>query len=515
MVDYKLLSVMGFIVLAFILLNGCAGTKKSGREVMEKKPLAAAGIDSSVIAGADSLADDLFVSWERQKLAAQKQSTGESEVSESNRLWDVFSGKLDSTSVNPADTLQAITQFNKGAEHLIALQKLQNSSQEISEQQLKKQSLVHLDSARVYFEQSFILNPFDTNTRLWLARVYQLLAERFLADAYMNKAAIVLENLLKIDKGQHGLYGRLGQVYMALENWEKAHRNFREAEDVLQQTALFLVPEGQSISDSTVEAATDSTAWFLYVYYQAEMNIRVYNAETALANLTRAETLTRNAEDSLTIKSTRDWIDWDDGNILASEYRDELQDLVKNEAYSKAADGYKSLAKRLKTDRARREIEWLLAVLEYSHLDKAGQALERMASVAKFYLDDTSGVARADTMYRQYYISYGTMCHNRGLKYLKEKQFRKALAYFQQSCTIPWKQRAKSYLEIAKLSINNPARAVESAEQALLGRDQLSAQETKDVLRIMVAGLKRLGRFEEAAAYFREYRQQANLAKSK
>lgn len=508
--------IMAFSILLGIsfIIASCAGSKPSMREMMEKEQLSAAGVDSSIVAEADSLADDLFVSWERQQLASKKQNQGEAETAESNELWTAFSKAADGGSASPEDTLAAIEEFNKGAEHLLALQELQASDTAIDADDFRKQSLTHLDSARVYFEQSFLLNPFDTNTRIWLARVYQLLAERFLEDAYMDKAAVMMENLLRVDKGQHGLYGRLGQVYMALERWQKARQNFQSAEDVLQQTAMFMVPEGEMISDSTVEAATDSAAWFLYVYYQAEMDIRLYEAESALASLERASFLSRNPEDSLTIKSTRDWINWDDGNIPASEYRDELQDLVDNDEYEDAAAGYKSLSKRLKTDRARREAEWRLAILEYSHLGKEEQALERLAVVAKYYLDDESGTALADTMYRQYYISYGTMCHNHGLMYLNDKKFRKALAYFKQSCVIPWKQRAKSYLEIAKLSINNPTQAVESAENALAGREELSRDEIKESLRIMVTALKRLGRFEEAAAYFREYRQQASIAKT-
>ncbi len=498
--------VLAILLIAFVA--SCSGSKKVS--LAPPPPTKAVGVDPGVLAEADSIADHLFVSWDRQQLAAEKRLAGEKRIEMSNELWDALEGVGDETSAE-TDTVAAVETFNKGARHLLALQKLQDGS--IDEETVRRQSLAHLDSARFHFERALQLNPFDRNTRLWLARVYQMSAERLVDDQHYGIAARFLENLIRMDKGQHGLYGRLGQIYMAMQLWTKALDKFSAAETVLSETAVFDVPDETALNDSSIAAATDSASLFLYVYYQAENHIRLYDTDEALANLTRSEEFARNEEDLATIKSTRDWIGWDDGNIRGAEFRDELLDMVDEERYKDAAKGFDALSKKLTTNRARREIQWRLAILEFTHLEKEEQAMKRMVDIADFYNTDTTGIAQTDTMFSQYFDSYGTMCHNMGLASLKLKKLRKALAYFKQATIVPWKQQAKSHVEIAKLSINNPALAVSSAEKALNLRNQLNGREQEEALRMMVEGLKRLGRFQEATRYYREYRDLVSIGK--
>jgi tetratricopeptide (TPR) repeat protein len=181
--------------------------------------------------------------------------------------------------------------------------------------------------------------------------------------------------------------------------------------------------------------------------------------------------------------------------------------LIDEQQYEEAAQGLDQLMLSLNTDRAAREVEWRLALLEFTYLGQQDKAMERMERTTAFYMNDTSGTVLSDTLYKDYYNSYGTMCHNLGLASLKEKKLRDALIYFTQACVVPWDQRAKSYLEIAKLSINNPGRAAEAAGEALAARNQLSREEQIEALRIMIESLKRLGRFKEATEYYRQYRQ--------
>lgn len=493
------------LLSAFILLPHCAGSKPARPAFGPPAPTVAAGLDSAVIARSDVLAESLFVSWERQEAAEQQRQAGQQQQEISDGLWQALSGHADSSAA-PADTAQAIGRFNQGARQLLALQQLQNAGGDPAQQRARSQT--HLDSARVYFEAAIRLNPFDANTRLWLARVYQLLAERFLADTRLPEAALMLRRLTRIDRGQHGLHGRLGEVYLRMNQWAPAKEQFARAEYVLRETAEFQVPEGVALNDSTVAAALDSAALFLYVYYQAESDIRLRRADSALVNLGRALPLARNDDDRATVSRTIDWINWDDGNILNAEYRDRLIELAGNGQHAEAAAGFARLKAGLNHLRAAREIDWRLALLEYSHLGREAQALERLAGVVRYYQNDSLRAAAADTMAATYFNSYGTMCHNQGLQALKEKQLRRALAYFTQSTEVPWPQQAKSYLEIARLSVNNPAKAVEAAGKALAAPAQLDGREQQDALRVMVGGLKRLGRFDEAKEYYRQYRRQ-------
>ncbi len=491
-----------------ILLANCAGTRPAATP--KPRVLAApAGVDSSIAIKADSLANRLFVEWEQQQRAIAVARQGEEHYQVSEELWQALSVE-DSSAAR--DTLTAIRQFNRGAQQLLKMQHLRG--QGLSDDQLRERSQAHLDSAAVYFETALQFDPFDRNTRLWLAKVYQFQAERFLGEARLEKAARVLEKLIRMDRGQHGLYGRLAQVYHNRRLWEKALRNFRKAEAVLKQTAVFRVPESQALNDAAVAAAIDSAALFLYVYYQAEDNIRLSRAGAALQDLQRALLLARTDQDRGTVQSTIDWINWDDGNLGAVVFRDTVLSWIDQQKFAKAEQGFRALLQRVKTERARREVQWRLALVEFTYTGKADQALQRMQQVVHYFRDDTTGLAEADTMRSEYFDAYGTMCHNLGLEKLKQKKLRQALTYFQQSVAIPWKQRAKSYAEIARLSINNPKAAVEAGEAALAGREQLSPAEELATLRILISALKRQGKLPEATRYFREYRQLASMVKN-
>jgi len=494
------------IVLALLLAN-CSGTRSKKAEFSESEtgPYPA-GVDSSLAAEVDSISRTIFVNWERQQQARVRFDVGEQKYEESNQMWLALMSLGDSSALQNEDSLEAIRQFNNGARQLIALRELQQQGN-LDESAFKKQSQVLMDSARTAFEQSVRLNPFDRNSRLWLSRVYQMQAERYLQTERLEYAAQSLEKLIQMDKSQHGLYGRLGQIYMSLKEWDSANYNFRMAEEVLRNTAVFQVPEEQAINDTTTAAALDSSTLFLYVYYQGESNIRRYNSAAALNDLERALPLARNEEDRQTIAATIDWIRWDDGNIHSAEERDKLLRLIDEKQYQEAAKGFDQLMLSLKSGHAARETEWRLALLEFTYLGQQDQAMERMEKITAFYMNDASGAALSDTLYKDYYNSYGTMCHNLGLASLKEKKLRDALIYFNQACAVPWDQRAKSYVEIAKLSINNPERAAEAAGEALANRSQLSREEQLEALRMMIEALKRLGKFQEATEYYREYRQ--------
>ena len=490
-------------LLATPWLHNCATQKHTVYTESDRLEVPA-GVDSAVAQVADTLARELFVPWGRQVQAREKAKMAETEVEKSNALWQALTAERDSVKLAPEDTVRAIEKFNQAGKELqqaIQLQKSERADQE----EIKKRILAHLEAARRGFEAAIQLNPFDPQTRLWLARVYQMLAQRFLSARHWEKAAEVLENLVRVERGQHGLFGRLAQSYLALERWDRALENFQKAERVLRQTAVFQVPEDRPLQDETVAAALDSATLFLYVFYQGESHIRMFQADSALYHLQRALPMARNANERNSVQSTIDWINWDDGNIAASIMRDSLLAQVDRKEYDKAARGFSGLLANLNSGKAKREINWRLALLEFSFLGQEERALSRMQEVVRFYLADST-VAPGDTMKAEYFDSYGTMCHNMGLQALKDKKYKRALAYFQQSVSIPWKQRAKSQLEIAKLSLNNPRRAHEAAVLAWASRTQLDFDEKKTVLRILVESLKRLGKFAEATDYFREYR---------
>lgn len=486
-------------LLAALLLTACAGSR-SGKLSQRAAPLLVpAGVDSSVAAAADSTAKTLFVEYPQQQQARQIADSSVAKVEKSNWLWEILSGRTDSLVV---DSVAAINRFNEAGRELqraVALDK--KVANDPAPEQIRRQALQALEAARAGFELSLRLNPFDANTRLWLARTYQLLARRFLDERNYRKAAEVLESLVRVQKDQHGLFARLADCYFALQEYQPALQNFQQAERVLAATAVFGVPPHEPLTERNIAAATDSSQRFLYLYYQGECYIKMRQADSALAVLQRAVTFAQNTQNREAAQANLRWISWDDGNIAAAEARDTLLSLVDQQKHAEAAAGMARLLPTLKTRRTRQEMSWRLATLQFNHLNQPDKALLAMQAVVKETTTNT------DSMAQKFRDTYGAMCFNQGQKMLAARKFTTALAYFQQAAEIDWNYRAKSYLELARLAANDPKRAEEFARLALAAAEQLELREEITGYELLTQALKRQGKFEEARRQFEKYRE--------
>jgi Flp pilus assembly protein TadD len=495
-----------FMLIGFLAFTACAGNYKttSNKAITKKKKtrlLVPAGVDSSVAAAADSLADNLFVSIDRETRAETHKRLGKRSTVQSDTLWKYLASELDpSFKVSQNDSIRAIEAFNAGAKNLQELAQLEQSSEKNSSPEFFKmrvQSL--LEDARKSFERALVLNPFDLETKSWLARVYQSLAMRFLDDNNHKMAIKILENLTRLEQGEHGLFARLAEGYYALEDWDAANYHFAQAEAVLRNTAGL---DFSSASD--VEHATlDTSALFYYIYYQGDTEIKMHNAQRGVQSLQRALAYASSEKERADIQSYLDWINWDDGNVEAVERRDQYLALQEQGKYREAAAGFLKLIPQLRTRRAIDETVWRLAVLEFQYLDRKNEGIDRLKHVVHLASKNQDG-APIDTTYKKYFNSYGIMCHNLGLEnFNKNRKF--AFTYFQQAAAIDWESRAKSYLEMAKLSRNNPKVVMENCRSALAAIEQLDHNERLQAYQLMVEALKRTGQFDQARSYYAQW----------
>lgn len=489
------------ILLAFVIFTGCSSL---GRLSKDKPSLhVPAGVDSTVAAEADSIADGLFVTLEREKKAGSFKDMGKAHTSASDTLWKYLTAVRDSfPAVSESDSIQAIEAFNAAARYLQELAALEQRSKAdgLSQELIEAKVYQLLQMARHNFERALILNPFDLETRSWLARVYQSLAARFLNEDDHKKAVKILENLTRLERGEHALYARLAESYYALERWEEAYTNFARAEAVLRGARGL---DFNNAGDAPEDAPVDTASLFYYVYYQGDTQAKLHRSERALMDLERAKAYPSTEAERADIQSYIDWINWDDGNVAAVELRDRCLKLEANEEHKDAAKGYKRLLAMLNTPQARDEINWRLALLEFQHLDKKDDGIARLQRVVQGAPKDETG-APVDSTYQEYFNSYGVMCHNLGLEYFK-KDRKVAFIYFKQAVAVEWENKAKSYLEIAKLSRNNPRAVLENCEQALALQEQLNEPEQMQVYRLLVEASKRLGQFDRARTYYGEW----------
>jgi len=494
--------------VAAIALCSCAGTPKSKViKTREGKIEVPVGVDTSVAMASQRMARQLFVEYPMQVKARRVADSAVVRFERSERLWKILEGRTDSTGA--VDSAAAIEKFNEAGRSLKQAVELdKQAAVSTSPAALRQQSLEALEKARVVFELSLQFNPFDNNTRLWLGKTYQLLARRFMNELNYLKAIGMFEHLVRLQREQHAFYARLGDCYFALKKYPIALQKFQTAEAVLKAATVFNVPAGRELNAASVSAATDSGAMFLYLYYQSESYIKLLDADSALYVLHRAEELAPTPESRAAAENNIKWINWDDGNIPASEKRDSLFARMDAGKFADAAKGFRKLLPDLRTARTRREIGWRLATLEFNQLRHEEEALHIMQIVVQARGRDSLAVV-ADTLYQKYIDSYGAMCFNQGQKMLAAKKFTTALTYFQQSSLLNWNYRAKSYLELGKLSVNDPPRAENFVKQALKLPGQLDHRDELAALELATQSLKRQGKFDEARQYFERYRKSA------
>lgn len=480
-------------LLFFAMLWSCAGSNSSKHHNHYKVQ---AGIDSVVARAADSLATELFIEPKAEQESETLKHRGRSIVAESDSLWALIEQRRGTLQ---KDSLEAIKAFNAGAKVIksyAALQKQENG--QFDEQKTAEKIDKMLVTAIRSFKKALYYNPFDTETHSWLAHVYTLRASRFERKKDFENATFVLEELIRLDKGNHSIYARLAENYFSIGAWKAAYEVFCEAERVLTETGFLNIDRPGATLQELADAAIDSARLFNYVFYQGVTQAKLYNADSSLAILHRAMQLAPGKTDRSSVKSYIDWINWDDGNIHGSEKRDEL--LAKQAAgkFKEAASGFWKLAKKLRTARARDEIEWRASVLTYQRVGDKERGVKGLHElIQRYQRRDSTGVAH-DSTYARYFDDYAIMCHNLGLEKVQEKDWQSAYAYFLQATKVQWRGSAKSHLEIAKIVQNNPELVLKHCKLAQKNEGTLDIREHDQLYSLLSIAYLKIGKNKEA-----------------
>lgn len=486
---YPILKYAFVCALLFVFIAACGSSKLNSKRVLDDDYKIPPGVDSTVARAADSLQVFLFVDAEKERKVEQLKSKAQERLQRSDSLWAKINQKND---VSTHDSIAASGYFNEGKRSLDEMSNKYAASNngEAKADDYKKIGL-YLDEAASAFEKAILLNPYDADARSWLARVYSLKADRFESEKDYEKAASELENLLQLEKSKHEIYYRLAENYYKINSWQPAYNIFVEAERVLKETSFMRIEDPEATLEDLNNAPVDTSILFYYRYYQGITQARLYNSDNANKILRSAEKLTQTEKDREAVVSYIDWINWDNGNIRGSEIRDSLLVLQNKGDYREATRGFLKLTKTLKTQKARDEIEWRAAVLEYQKIGNKDIAVERLHVLINRTRKRPGGQP-ADTSYQRYFEDYATMCYNLGLEYAQSRNWQEAYAYFLQASQINWKGQAKSNVEIAKIVQNNPDLVIQHCKLAQENEYTLSKIEKQQLYQLLsVAYLKK------------------------
>ncbi|MDZ7290207.1 MAG: hypothetical protein ONB42_09770 [candidate division KSB1 bacterium] len=472
--------------LALIIIAGCSSSSKTvARKTMRRPP----GLDTMTVARASRMADSNFVSSKREQNAAKLSQAGKAKLDQFDQFWSVLENQnKNGVTMSGTDKARFEREFKQGAESLALWKKLSKNG---ADEKAGREAMSYCLEAQAHFEEALRLNPFDKNTRVLLAVVYYNLQHIFGQDKNHEKAIQILERLTRLEKGEHNLYRLLGENYLALKQYELAMANFRKAQEVMLKTSFMAKP--------------DTSLLYYYAYVQGDIYARMLDAQKALAAFKEAQIFARTAQEKNDLKNYIKWINWDGGNLQASEAWDRVLELEATKNYPQIAAACAKLLPQLKTKNAKLEVMHKLSVIEFEFLGKKEQAVETMRLVFESIPLKTDGTPQ-DTSMQAYLDSYGAMLFRMGIEAKEKEQKKLSLAYQTKATSFSWNQQARACFEMVMLLWNTPESAITYGKKALAHSNGLSASDQCELNSLLSKACKSAGRFDEARIYFEQWK---------
>lgn len=500
--------------VAIISLLGCAGTQSSASRWSKGK--VPPGISSEIAARVDILADSLFVPRESEKLAQAASVIGIRQYTITDSLWKLSdeTRRKAAQQPKPVATDSASLVNNALLANNPTAQKSKAATIDLADNRMRIAASASLLIARKELEKAVLFDPFKPLTKHHLALTYKLFAERFPRDLSLDRAWGKWSELAALEPGEFRHYYNLATVAFGQKQWRKAVSNFQRAERLMKESA--------EVSDIRVknpalaaEAGIDSSALFFAIYSQGQALIkqavddrisgRTAEADSADHHLTRARKLLADPTWHKLIDADLKYINWDERNIWGSALRDSAYALAERGQFNQAADIYDQLLNKiLKTPKAKNEVKWDYATIEYTKLRRRAPAVQRLGEVIASVEKDADG-APEDTTYNNMFENFGAMCYFLGIDTMKINR-KVAYDYFERATTIAWKERGKSYLQMAELSKTNIELSLKHAENAVKSVESFNRDERKMVFRLLAEGYRRKNDQENARKYFAKFR---------
>jgi tetratricopeptide (TPR) repeat protein len=424
-----------------------------------------AGIDSVVAYNARIKADKLFVSADREQLSDSLVTYSRDFLKITEDLYSVLLAKkekLDSyrlsekyLNLKPEELKSLSLEDSKKRERI--LEKVFDDSITIT---IVNSLLDYfLNHSNELLQHANELNPFNLSG-LQLVAISSADRGQIFDDTLAYRRSIeYLNKFLTHDRGQSIIYRNIGESYFTLKDWQKAYKFLKKAKETFVITSLFEEKKtelAEKYQKMNLPPNVDPAKYFEYLYWKGRAEIKVYQADSALATLKQALALapTKNQEVDV-IKLIDEYILWDGGNIYAAEQRDIIIDSLNAKNFVWAKNAYLQLLPKVKTKKAKDNITWMLARVEYYSLDQIEEAGDRLYNLV--INADTSKIkssiykAPEDSLYKRYFRDCGEILFRLGSTFRDQGLQEKARIYFSKDTTFEWSGRGKAFLPLALL----------------------------------------------------------------
>lgn len=465
----KILVKMAFISLFIIMIISC-----SSKQSLIKQPIVnfenksfqiPAGIDSAVAIRAKIKADRLFVSPDREQLADSLTIYSQDFIKISEDLYTVLSKKKETL-----DSFRLAEKYlNLKPEELKTLSLEDQKKRERLLEKVVEDSLTitivnslldyFLNHCNEHIQRATELNPFNLQALQLLAISHWDKGQIFKDTLAYRHSIQTLNKFLSHDRGQSVIYRDIGKSLFELKNWQKSYEFFKKAKEVYVITSLFkedTTELSEKYRNLNLPPKVDPVPYFDFLFWKGLAEVKVHKADSALATLNLALALAPTKDDADNVKN---WIDnyvlWDGGNIYAAEQRDIIRDSLNADNFKWAKDAYVRLLSNLRTKKAKDNITWMLARVEYYMLDQIEEAGDRLYNLV--INSDTSKVkssiyrAPDDSLYKRYFRDCGEILFRLGSTFKDQGLQDKARLYFSRDTTFEWSGRGKAFLPLALL----------------------------------------------------------------
>ena len=452
---------MRYLVLMLVLVGaGCTASTPIVSPPAPNKPTLP-GVDSARVQMAWELAARSFARDAAQAARLSKEAL---------RLAQLADSLLGPAPVAQSrDTVKALEAFNAGAD---ALDRMSGAD--------SLQALELLEEAAEKFEQALDADAFDDEASRWLARVYEILAERFRQEDAIQDQLRVLHRLVARNQDRHDYIALLA----AAQEQQHTEEAGMAAGALWERAALVLLDD----VDIGLIQAPDSAALFAYHIRASRAFVLSDRSLLAQESLKRARPWQRTPAERALVHADSIWLAWDDGNLSARKRFDVLLNEVA-ENPGAAVEGLTALLANVREREARIDVRHQLALAQYA----SGAEEHAAASMQDLVAEAPGRQALVD--------DYAVMTYNLAQTFRNAGDLQRALAYLLQSASLNAPTAARAAFDASILLRNNLDAAIKYARMAEARIDVLGGSERNALIRYLAELYRRSGDRERAKVY--------------
>lgn len=367
------LKILFVIFLVFFGGQGCSVFHiPFRREIVRSSGLP--GINPEIYQMAKMKADSLIPSKESESEADALVRRGKVDLEVGESLWravELFREQASSDSVQE-ETLPETKEVAISSDDVMVVY-LKSDTVKTKPKTVEKDSLTeplllmmarqYMDNAMQLFLKAKQIDPFDLQTVQDIANLYSQNAERFQDSTSSLESIRQYEYVARYQKGYHILFSRLGANYESINDWKNAYRNFREALRVYLATSKlnFSTDPGTAAEDSLRSLGILTDYWI----DKARAETKLLMADSAAVSWLNALSISQSEEEIKYIETNLQKIMWDSLNIRAYVMKDSVDQLYNEGKMVEARLGYLELLKILQTQKAKDEISYYLAQMDF------------------------------------------------------------------------------------------------------------------------------------------------------